>query len=205
MTAAAPIPAAPHNTLSEREKLLAFAGILTVLFLSSLNMTVVGSAMPRVISDLGGFHLYAWAFTAYSLTTTVTIPIVGTLSDRYGRRPLILLGIVVFALGSMGLGFVQSMEQLIALRAIQGIGGGTLMAMSFTAIADLFTPIERGRYQGYTGAVWGISSVVGPLVGGFLTDHFGWRSVFFLNLPFALLALFFIWRFFRLPDRKSVV
>lgn len=199
MTAAAPLPAAPHNTLSEREKLLAFAGILTVLFLSSLNMTVVGSAMPRVISDLGGFHLYAWAFTAYSLTTTVTIPIVGTLSDRYGRRPLILLGIVVFALGSMGLGFVQSMEQLIALRAIQGIGGGTLMAMSFTAIADLFTPIERGRYQGYTGAVWGISSVVGPLVGGFLTDHFGWRSVFFLNLPFALLALFFIWRFFRLP------
>ncbi|GAA0497737.1 MDR family MFS transporter [Deinococcus depolymerans] len=193
-----PTPAT-HSGLNEREKILAFVGILTVLFLSSLNLTVVGSAMPRVISDLGGFHLYAWAFTAYSLATTITIPIVGTVSDRYGRRPLILLGIAVFTLGSVGLGFVQNMEQLILLRAVQGIGGGTLMAMSFTAIADLFTPIERGRYQGYTGAVWGVSSVVGPLVGGFLTDHLGWRSVFFVNLPFALLAAYFIWRFFRLP------
>lgn len=184
---------------AERQKLLAFAGILMVLFLSSLNMTVVGSAMPRVIADLGGFDLYAWAFTAYSLTTTITIPIVGTVSDRYGRRPLILAGILVFSLGSVALGFVQSMEGLIALRAVQGIGGGMLMAMSFTAIADLFSPIERGRYQGYTGAVWGISSVVGPLAGGFLTDHLGWRSVFFVNLPFALLALWFIWRYFRLP------
>jgi EmrB/QacA subfamily drug resistance transporter len=185
--------------LNERQKILAFTGILTVLFLSSLNLTVVGSAMPRVISDLGGFHLYAWAFTAYSLATTITIPVVGTISDRLGRRPLILLGIAIFALGSVGLGFVQSMEQLIVLRAVQGVGGGMLMAMSFTAIADLFTPIERGRYQGYTGAVWGVSSVVGPLVGGFLTDHLGWRSVFFVNLPFALLAAYFVWRFFRLP------
>jgi EmrB/QacA subfamily drug resistance transporter len=196
MTTPAPTPASPAPS---REKLLAFVGILTVLFLSSLNLTVVGSAMPRVISDLGGFHLYAWAFTAYSLATTITIPIVGTISDRYGRRPLILLGIAVFTLGSVLLGFVQNMEQLIILRAVQGIGGGTLMAMSFTAIADLFTPIERGRYQGYTGAVWGVSSVVGPLVGGFLTDHLGWRSVFFVNLPFALLAAYFIWRYFRLP------
>ncbi len=192
-------PAQSHSGLSERNKVMAFVGILTVLFLASLNLTVVGSAMPRVISDLGGFHLYAWAFTAYSLATTIIIPVVGTISDRVGRRPLILLGIAVFALGSVGLGFAHSMEQLIVLRAVQGIGGGTLMAMSFTAIADLFTPIERGRYQGYTGAVWGVSSVVGPLVGGFLTDHLGWRSVFFVNLPFALLAAYFIWRFFRLP------
>lgn len=185
--------------LPTRQKTLAFVGILTVLFLASLNMTVVGSAMPRVISDLGGFALYAWAFTAYSLATTITIPIVGTVSDRYGRRPLLLAGIVVFALGSVGLGLVQTMEQLIVLRAVQGIGGGALMAMSFTAIADLFPPIERGRYQGYTGAVWGVSSVVGPLIGGFLTDHLGWRSVFFVNVPFALLSLYFIGRFFRLP------
>lgn len=188
-----------HSGLDGRDRIMAFVGILTVLFLSSLNLTVVGSAMPRVISDLGGFHLYAWAFTAYALATTITIPIVGTISDRVGRRPLILLGIAVFALGSVGLGFAHSMQQLIALRALQGIGGGMLMAMSFTAIADLFTPIERGRYQGYTGAVWGVSSVVGPLVGGFLTDHLGWRSVFFVNLPFAVLAAYFIWRYFRLP------
>ncbi|CAM3938057.1 MDR family MFS transporter [Deinococcus frigens] len=197
-------PVQTHSGLNERDKIMAFVGILTVLFLSSLNLTVVGSAMPRVISDLGGFHLYAWAFTAYSLATTITIPIVGTISDRVGRRPLILLGIAVFALGSVGLGLAQNMEQLIILRAVQGIGGGTLMAMSFTAIADLFTPIERGRYQGYTGAVWGVSSVVGPLVGGFLTDHLGWRSVFFVNLPFALLAASFIWRFFRLPKPVQV-
>ncbi|GGL68672.1 MFS transporter [Deinococcus aerolatus] len=192
-------PGHSHSGLNERDRIMAFVGILTVLFLSSLNLTVVGSAMPRVISDLGGFHLYAWAFTAYSLATTITIPIVGTISDRVGRRPLILLGIAVFALGSVGLGFAHSMDQLIVLRALQGIGGGMLMAMSFTAIADLFTPLERGRYQGYTGAVWGVSSVVGPLVGGFLTDHLGWRSVFFVNLPFALLAAYFIWRYFRLP------
>lgn len=192
-------PAPSHSGLDGRDRIMAFVGILTVLFLSSLNLTVVGSAMPRVISDLGGFHLYAWAFTAYALATTITIPIVGTISDRVGRRPLILLGIAVFALGSVGLGFAHSMQQLIALRALQGIGGGMLMAMSFTAIADLFTPIERGRYQGYTGAVWGVSSVVGPLVGGFLTDHLGWRSVFFVNLPFAVLATYFIWRYFRLP------
>ncbi|MFK7603660.1 MDR family MFS transporter [Deinococcus sp. SM5_A1] len=192
-------PVQNHSGLNGRDRVMAFVGILTVLFLSSLNLTVVGSAMPRVISDLGGFHLYAWAFTAYALATTITIPIVGTISDRVGRRPLILLGIAVFALGSVGLGFAQNMDQLIMLRALQGIGGGTLMAMSFTAIADLFTPIERGRYQGYTGAVWGVSSVVGPLVGGFLTDHLGWRSVFFVNLPFALLAAYFIWRYFRLP------
>ncbi len=192
-------PGHSHSGLNERDRIMAFVGILTVLFLSSLNLTVVGSAMPRVISDLGGFHLYAWAFTAYSLATTITIPIVGTISDRVGRRPLILLGIAVFALGSVGLGFAHSMDQLIMLRALQGIGGGMLMAMSFTAIADLFTPLERGRYQGYTGAVWGVSSVVGPLVGGFLTDHLGWRSVFFVNLPFALLAAYFIWRYFRLP------
>ena len=197
-----PTPAVPAHagaSLNPREKLLAFAGILTVLFLASLNLTVVGSAMPRVISDLGGFHLYAWAFTAYSLATTIVIPIVGTISDRFGRRPLLLFGIAVFALCSVALGFVTSMEQLIFWRALQGIGGGTLMAMSFTAIADIFTPIERGKYQGYTGAVWGVSSVVGPLVGGFLTDHFGWRSVFFVNIPFALLAAAVIFRFFRLP------
>ncbi|MFC4453283.1 MDR family MFS transporter [Deinococcus sonorensis] len=198
MTAPQPVAHAEPAPLTQREKLLAFSGVLLVLFLSSLNLTVVGTAMPRVISELGGFSLYAWAFTAYSLTTTISIPIVGTLSDTYGRRPLMLFGIAVFAVGAVLIGLAQSMEQLIIFRAVQGIGGGTLMAMAFTAIADIFTPLERGRYQGYTGAVWGVSSVVGPVVGGFLTDHLGWRSVFFVNLPFALLAAYFIARFLRM-------
>nr|WP_045234019.1 MDR family MFS transporter [Deinococcus pimensis] len=177
--------------------MLAFAGILTVLFLASLNLTVVGTAMPRVISDLGGFHLYAWAFTAYALTSTVVVPVVGTLSDTIGRRPVLLAGIVVFSLGSVLIGLSQSMEQLILFRALQGLGGGALMSMAFATIGDIFTPIERGRYQGYTGAVWGVSSVVGPLVGGFLTDHLGWRWVFFVNLPFAVLAFVIIARYIR--------
>lgn len=180
-----------------RDKLMAFAGVLTVLFLASLNLTVVGTAMPRVISDLGGFHLYAWAFTAYAMTSTVIIPLVGTLSDNIGRRPVLLAGILVFSLGSVLIGSSQTMEQLIAFRALQGLGGGTLMSMAFATIGDIFTPIERGRYQGYTGAVWGVSSVVGPLVGGFLTDHLGWRWVFFVNLPFAVLAFAIIARHVR--------
>lgn len=192
------------DALPHREKMLAFAGILTVLFLASLNLTVVGTAMPRVISDLGGFALYAWAFTAYALTSTVTIPLVGTLSDNIGRRPVLLAGIVVFSLGSVLLGLSQSMEQLIVFRALQGIGGGALMSMAFATIGDIFTPLERGRYQGYTGAVWGISSVVGPLVGGFLTDHLGWRSVFFVNLPFAVLAFVIIARSIRAAAKPAV-
>ena len=189
--------------LPHRDKMLAFFGILTVLFLSSLNLTVIGTAMPRVISELGGLGLYAWAFTAYSLTTTVSIPLYGALSDTLGRRPILLFGIVVFSLGSVLVGLSQSMEQLILFRALQGIGGGALMSMAFATIGDIFTPLERGKYQGYTGAVWGISSVVGPLAGGFLTDHLGWRWVFFVNLPFALLAFFVIARFLRSSRREG--
>lgn len=185
------------SDLSPRDKRLAFFGVLTVLFLASLNLTVVGTAMPRVISDLGGFDLYAWAFTAYALTSTLIIPLVGTLSDNIGRRPVLLSGIVIFSLGSVLIGVSQSMEQLIAFRALQGLGSGALMSMAFVTIGDIFTPIERGRYQGYTGAVWGISSIVGPLVGGFLTDHLGWRWVFFVNLPFAVLAFVIIARFIQ--------
>jgi EmrB/QacA subfamily drug resistance transporter len=178
--------------MTTQEKLLAFVGVLVVLFLSSLNLTVVGTAMPRVIAELGGLQYYAWAFIGYSLTSTLAVLVAGKLSDLYGRKPLMLLGIVLFALGSTFTGFSQNMLELILFRGFQGIGGGMLMSMAFTTIADIFTPLERGRYQGYTGAVWGISSVVGPVVGGFLTDHIGWRWVFFVNLPFAIAAFWVI-------------
>src|SRR5690606_6714620 len=166
------------GSLSQREQLLAFGGVLTVLFLTSLNLTVVGTALPRIIAELQGFHLYAWAFTAFSLTQTVSLPVYGKLSDLYGRKRVLLFGILLFSASSALGGFVQDMPQLIVVRALQGLGGGALTSMSFSAIGDIFTPRERGKYNGFTGAVFGISSVVGPLVGGLITDTIGWRWVF---------------------------
>lgn len=179
--------------------MLAFAGVLVVLFLSSLNTTVVGTALPRIIAELGGLNLYTWAFTGFTLAQTVSIPIYGKLSDMYGRKPILLIGILLFSAGSVLGGFSQSMGELIAFRALQGLGGGALMSMAFATIGDIFTPLERGKYQGFTGAVFGVSSVVGPLVGGLLTDHLSWRSVFFVNIPFAVLAFFVITRYLRVP------
>ncbi|MGV3526975.1 MAG: MDR family MFS transporter [Candidatus Sericytochromatia bacterium] len=181
----------------------AFAGVLLVLFLSSLNLSVVGTVLPKVVSELGGMHLYAWVFMAYSLTTTLSIPIFGRLSDLYTRRRILLIGIAIFALGSTLLGLVQNMAQLILLRAVQGVGGGALMGLSFAALADIFAPRERGRYQGYTGAVYGVSSLIGPLLGGLIADHFGWRWVFPVNLPAALLAAWMIWKYLPASPRDA--
>lgn len=182
--------------LPHREKMFAFAGVLVVLFLTSLNLTVVGTALPRIIAELEGFRLYAWAFTAYALTSTVSLPIYGRLSDIYGRRRILLFGIALFSVSSALGGLVGSMPQLIAMRALQGLGGGALISMAFSAIGDIFTPRERGTYQGLTGAVFGVSSVIGPLVGGLLTDTVGWRWVFFVNVPVALAAFAIIQRSF---------
>ena len=182
--------------LSQREKLAAFGGILVVLFLTSLNLTVVGTALPRIIAELEGFKLYAWAFTAYSLTSTVTLPVYGKLSDIYGRKRILLFGILLFSAASALGGLAQNMPQLIVIRGLQGLGGGALMSMAFSAIGDIFTPRERGSYQGFTGAVFGISSVIGPLAGGLITDSIGWRWVFFVNVPIALIAFFVIRRYF---------
>lgn len=176
-------------------KRLAFMGVMLVLFLSSFNLTVVGTILPKVVAELGGMDLYAWVFTAYSLATTISIPIFGRLSDIYSRRNVLLWGIVLFAFGSSLMGLVQNMYQLIGLRALQGVGGGALLGISIAALADIFEPRERGKYQGLTGSVYGVSSVVGPLLGGLLADHLGWRWVFPLNLPFALISFWFIARF----------
>jgi EmrB/QacA subfamily drug resistance transporter len=187
-----------------RARLAAFGGVMAVLFLASLNMTVVGTALPRIIAELDGFELYAWAFTAFSLTSTVTLPIYGRLSDRVGRRPVLLGGIVAFALASAAAGLSQSMLQLVVFRALQGVGGGALISMSWAAIGDLFPPRERGRYQGWTGAVFGVSSVIGPLVGGLITDGPGWRWVFLVNLPVAAVAFELVRRYLpRVPRRAG--
>lgn len=171
---------------------MALLGVMLVLFLSSFNLTVVGTILPKVVAELGGMGLYAWVFTAYSLATTLAIPIFGRLSDIYSRRNILLIGIVLFAVGSTLMGLVTHMGQLIALRTVQGIGGGALMSMSIAALADIFGARESSKYQGLTGAVYGLSSLVGPLLGGVLADAVGWRWVFPLNLPFALIAFVMI-------------
>ncbi len=173
----------------------AYAGALTTLFLASTNLTVVGTALPRIIAELDGFALYAWAFTGFTLASTVTTPIYGRLSDVHGRKPVLMFGVVLFSLASVAAGFSGSMPELVAWRVVQGIGGGALMTMAFAVIADIFPPRERGAYQGLSGIVWGASSVVGPVVGGLITDLLGWRWVFFVNVPVALVALAILQRY----------
>lgn len=164
-------------------------GILLGLLLSSLDQTIVGTAMPRVIADLGGFDHYAWVATAYLLTSTASVPIFGKLSDIYGRKWFYIGGMVLFLVASALCGASQSMLQLILFRGLQGIGGGIITANTFAIIGDLFPPAERGKWQGVTGSVFGLSSVIGPALGGWLTDGPGWRWVFYVNLPVGILAI----------------
>jgi EmrB/QacA subfamily drug resistance transporter len=179
-----------NHQMTQRSKHWAVFGMLLVLFLVSLDQTVVGTAMPRVIADMRGFELYAWITTIYLLTQTSVIPIVGKLGDMYGRKWILITGVVIFLLGSWLCGFAPSMWWLIAARGIQGIGGGTIFATVFTLIADVFPdPTERARYQGLFFAVFSISSVIGPLIGGFITDTLGWRWVFYVNVPLGVASL----------------
>jgi len=164
------------------------------VFLAALDQTVVGTALPRIITDLGGNDLYTWAFTAYLLTSTISGPLYGKLSDLFGRRPIMLFGIGVFMLGSLLAGLSQEMWQLVAARGIQGLGAGALFPIALAVIADLFAPSERGRYQGLFGAVFGLSVLIGPAIGGLITDTIGWPFVFFFNLPIGALVFVMVWR-----------
>ena len=152
--------------------------------------------MPRIIADLGGFDRFTWVTTSYLVASTTAVPIVGRLSDLYGRKPFFLGGIIVFLIGSVLAGASQTMDQLIILRAIQGIGGGSIMALSFTAIGDLFPPAERGKYQGIVAATFGLASVIGPTLGGLITDNLSWNWVFYVNLPLGLPVIALFIRFF---------
>ena len=164
------------------------------IFLAALDQTVVGTALPRIITDLGGNNLYTWAFTAYLLTSTISGPLYGKLSDLFGRRPIFLFGIGVFMVGSLLAGLSQEMWQLVAARGVQGLGAGALFPIALAVIGDLFAPSERGKYQGLFGAVFGLSVLVGPAIGGIITDTIGWPFVFFLNLPIGAAVFIAVWK-----------
>jgi EmrB/QacA subfamily drug resistance transporter len=173
---------------SRRDTLLTMCGVLMVMLLGSLDQTVVSTAMPHVIADLHGFDRYTWVSTAYLLTSTVMVPIYGKLSDQFGRKIIFLFGLVVFLTGSALSGAAQSMNELILFRAFQGIGDGALLPIAVAVVGDLFTPRERGKWQGVTGAVFGLSAIVGPVLGGWITQNSSWRWVFYVNLPVGIAA-----------------
>jgi len=191
------------RSLPKRQVIVTFAGVMLAMFLGALDQTVVGTAMPQIISDLGGFSSYTLVTTAYIVTSAVAIPITGKLTDMYGRKYFYIGGLCIFVLASFLCGLSSTMNQIIVFRGVQGIGAGVMMANAFTVIGDLFPPIERGKYQGFVSAVFGLSSVIGPTLGGYVTDTLSWHWVFFINIPLGLLIIvlfFFYFPNFR-PDK----
>jgi EmrB/QacA subfamily drug resistance transporter len=166
-----------------------YSGLMVTLLLAALDQTIVATALPRIVTDLGGITQYSWVFTAYMLTSTVSVPVYGRLGDVYGRRPLMLFSIVVFLAGSALCGIAQGMTELVVFRAIQGIGAGGLFPLSLAVIGGIVPPRDRGRWQGLIGAVFAASSIIGPAVGGLIVDHTSWRWIFLVNLPVGGIAL----------------
>lgn len=200
MDAAAP-PARPAYTHQQIVRVV--GGIALCILLSALDQTIVAPAIPQITREIGGFGDFSWIVAAYLLTSTAATPIIGKLSDIHGRRPLALAAIAVFAAASVLCGLAQSLPQLIAGRALQGIGGAGLIGMAHAAIADVVSPRERGRYQVYMSGMWGLASIGGPIVGGAMTEHLSWRAVFWVNLPLALAAWVLASRALRLLPPKS--
>ncbi len=177
------------RSLGSRQKAAIMVAIMLGLFLAALDQTIVGTALPRIVTDLAGNNLYTWVVTVYLLASTVTVPVYGKLSDVYGRRPLLLIGVSLFLVGSALSGVSQSMAELIIFRGLQGLGAGAIFPIALAVIGDMFSPAERGRYQGLFGAVFGLSFIIGPFLGGFLTDNLSWHWIFYVNLPIGLAAL----------------
>src|SRR5436190_19162534 len=206
---AAPVYVTPGLPRRPRPPLIGtMTGLLLAALLAAIDQTIVGTAEPRIIASLQGFDRYAWVATIYLLTSTVSVPIFASLSDRYGRKPFFMLGATLFvaasalcgAAGEFTLGPLDGMGQLIAFRGLQGVGGGMVIGILFTIVGDIFSPIERGRYQGLFAALWGVASIFGPTAGGWLTDHWSWRACFYVNLPFGVAAVAAI--YFEFPHMK---
>lgn len=181
--------AVASEPMTHRQILLVFSGLMAGMLLAALDQTIVSTALPTIVGELGGQERLAWVVTAYLLSSTVSTPLWGKISDLYGRKRLYQLAIVIFVVGSMLIGLSQNLTMLVAFRAVQGLGAGGLMALSQAIIGDIVSPRERGRYQGYMGSVFAFSSVVGPLLGGFFVDHLSWRWCFYINLPVGIVAL----------------
>jgi EmrB/QacA subfamily drug resistance transporter len=177
------------RSLPKRQVNITLGGVLLALFLGSLDQTIVSTAMPRIVGDLGGFAHYTWLTTAYLVTSTVMLPIIGKLTDMYGRKHFYTAGIIIFVIGSLLSGLSQTMLQIIIFRGFQGIGGGIMMVNAFAVIGDLFPPAQRGKYQGLLSAVFGVSAIIGPVLGGLITDLFSWHWIFFINVPLGLLII----------------
>ena len=188
------------GSLPKKQLILTLIGVMLAMFIGALDQTIVGTAMPRIVSDLGGFSEYTWITTVYIITSAIALPITGKLTDMFGRKYFYIAGLIIFSVTSVLCGLSNSMTALIVWRGIQGIGGGMMMANSFTVIGDLFPPAERGKFMGYMSGTFATSSIIGPVLGGYITDAISWHWVFFVNIPISILIILLFAFYF--PDIK---
>jgi multidrug resistance protein len=193
----------PTNSDGTIRKNVIFVGLMLGMLVAAGSQTIVSPAMPVIVAELGGIEYYSWVLTAVMLTSAVIVPIVGKLSDIYGRREFFIGGLIIFMIGSALAGAAQGFWWLVAARVVQGIGMGAIIPLSQAIIGDIISPRERGKYMGYMGAVFGLASIAGPLAGGWIAESFSWRWLFYVNLPIGVVALAFIFAFFKLPHTRT--